>query len=103
MHPITHSLEKIQTRAPQPFQALTGLRISCYDMSIFASLLYSIPMTDFDTSRCPNLKRIHIIARRCSFASIWYELLTILARTKLEHILIVEKCDYKDVPCHAVL
>ncbi|KAG2339530.1 hypothetical protein BDR05DRAFT_1003341 [Suillus weaverae] len=76
--------------APQPFQALIDLNMSCEDLSLFTSFLCSIQRTDSNTSKCPNLKRIFIITRRCSLASIWLGLLALLTRTKLEHISIVD-------------
>lgn len=100
--PIPHSpvgFKSMPLHAPQPFQALTDLHMSCEDLSLFSSFLCSIQRTDSNTSRCSNLKRIYIITRRCSPASIWLGLLALLTRTKLEHILIVEKCSYEWASC----
>ncbi|KAG2045957.1 hypothetical protein BDR06DRAFT_1015149 [Suillus hirtellus] len=89
-------------RAPQPFQALTHLHISCANLSLFSSLLHSIFGTDSGTSGCPNLEKIYNIALRCgpSATGIWSELFTILARTKLEHISIIERCNSEPHPCY---
>ncbi|KAG2085400.1 uncharacterized protein F5147DRAFT_97445 [Suillus discolor] len=90
----------IPLHAPQPFQALTHLHMSCDNLNLFSSLLHSIFGTDSSTSGCPNLKKIYNIARRCGPTSNWSELLTTLTRTKLEHILILEKCNYELKPCY---
>ncbi|KAG2107930.1 uncharacterized protein F5147DRAFT_695759, partial [Suillus discolor] len=86
--------------APQPFQALTHLHMSCESLSLFSSLLHSISGTDSGTSGFPNLKKIYNIALHCGPTSIWSELLTILTRTKLEHISIIEKCNPEPKPCY---
>ncbi|KAG1799439.1 uncharacterized protein HD556DRAFT_128513 [Suillus plorans] len=68
-------------------------------LSLFSSLLHSISGTDSD-SGCPNLEKIYNIALRCGPTGIWSELLTILARTKLEHISIIERCNTELHPCY---
>lgn len=87
-------------RAPQPFQALTHLHMSCENLRLFSSLLHSIFGTDSGTSGCLNLKKIDNIAHRCgpNATGIWSELFTILTRTKLEHISIIERCSNSDSP-----
>ncbi|KAG1775490.1 hypothetical protein EV702DRAFT_1235052 [Suillus placidus] len=94
---IAIGFKSMPLHVPQPFQALTDLHMSCEDLSLFTSLLCSIQRTDPNTSRCPNLKRTDIITRRCSPASIWMGLLALLTHTKLEHISIVEKCNYERI------
>ncbi|KAG1868873.1 hypothetical protein C8R48DRAFT_701657, partial [Suillus tomentosus] len=87
-------------RAPQPFQALTHLHMSCANLSFFSSLLHSISETDSGTSGFPNLEKIYTIALNCGPTGIWSELLTILTRTGLGHISIIEKCSNSEPePC----
>ncbi|KAG1835519.1 hypothetical protein EV424DRAFT_6518 [Suillus variegatus] len=86
--------------APQPFQALTHLHMSCESLSLFSSLLHSISGTNSGTSGCPNLKKFYNIALHCGPTGIWSELLTILTRIKLEHISIIEKCNSEPHPCY---
>ncbi|KAG1756655.1 uncharacterized protein EDB91DRAFT_1241700 [Suillus paluster] len=87
----------------QSFQALAHLHISCQDLNIFISFLCAFRMLgmDSDTFGCPNLNTIHINTNRCSPASSWSELLTVLTRTKLEHIIISERCHDHAQPCPA--
>ncbi|KAG0699540.1 hypothetical protein DFH29DRAFT_41790 [Suillus ampliporus] len=90
------SIPTVPCHVSQAFQALTHLHISCKDLRLFISFLHAFRILRMDSDTCsfgyPNLKTIQINARGCSPASIWSELLSLLTRTKLEHIILTEKC-----------
>lgn len=92
------SIPSVPLHAPQMFQALTHLNISCNNFGIFTSFLRAFRMLRMDSDtyslECPNLKTIHINAKECNTSSTWSELLSSLTCTKLEHLIIEELCDW---------
>ncbi|KAG1740226.1 uncharacterized protein EDB91DRAFT_365502 [Suillus paluster] len=88
--------------ASQPFLALTHLHILCEDLGRFVSFLraFQIIRMDSDTRSLgyPNLKTIHVTTRNCSPGTIWSQLLSILTRTNLEHLILTESCHHQACP-----
>ncbi|KAG2343748.1 hypothetical protein BDR05DRAFT_947865 [Suillus weaverae] len=86
-------------RVLQPFEALVDLLISCKDLGYVISFLRAFQMLrahsddEIYSIACSSLRRIHVTADHCSPISIWSELLSIVIHTKLEQIILVEKCD----------
>ncbi|KAG1821728.1 uncharacterized protein BJ212DRAFT_1333069 [Suillus subaureus] len=86
-------------RIPQPFATLIHLHISSDDsLDLFISFLRTFRILKFDSSNIVslNLKTIQFNAGHCVPANIWSQSLTSLihANTKLEHVILTEKCEY---------
>ncbi|KAG1722106.1 hypothetical protein EDB19DRAFT_1769492, partial [Suillus lakei] len=93
-HTSFKNMPTVHLHAPQLFQALTTLHISCDGLSFFASFLRATLRLDSDDTcsfGCPNLKKINIHARQCGPANICT-------------ITLAESChDRFTPPCHTPL
>ncbi|KAG1748487.1 uncharacterized protein EDB91DRAFT_1344975 [Suillus paluster] len=100
------SIPPVPLHIPQPFQALNHLHISCDDLGLFMSFLRAFRILRMDSDTCsfgsPNLKTIQINALGCSSANIWSELLILLTRITLEHIIVTDGCrdQHTELHCH---
>lgn len=83
----------------QRFESLRILQISCKNFGFVVSflrafrMLRAYPGDKTHSLACSKLQTIHIATESCSPVSIWSELLSIVTRTALEHIILANRCN----------